>query len=223
MSFALFGMTPYSLCQRLNTLLKRVSLSLAALSLIFLTACSDPTLKWSLYDVSGHLPKLQFSLLGQGNKSITQEDLKDKTVLMFFGYASCPDICPTTMAQLTEVLEKLGDLSKDVRIIFVSVDPHRDTPDVLQAYVNAFNKNAIGLTGNEKQIADLARRYRVAYQIEKPKPGDNANIYDVTHSRGVFIFDRNGRARLLASDTEKVDAVVQDIRQMIEITPATKR
>jgi protein SCO1/2 len=89
--------------------------------------------------------------------------------------------------------------------------------------VDAFNKNAIGLTGSEKQIADLSRRYRVAYQIEKPKPGDDARIYDVTHSRGVFIFDRHGRARLLASDTEKVDAVVQDIRQMLAITPAAKR
>lgn len=209
--------------QHIVAALKRLSMTFAAMSLVFLTACSDPTLKWSLYDVSGHLPNLKFSLLGEGKKIITQDDLKDKTVLMFFGYASCPDICPTTMAQLTEVLEKLGDLSKDVRIIFVSVDPHRDTPDVLQAYVNAFNKNAIGLTGNERQVADLARRYRVAYQIEKPKPGDDANIYDVTHSRGVFIFDRNGRARLLAPDTEKVDVVTQDLRQLIAITQPAKR
>jgi protein SCO1 len=210
------------LYQWLQLAYKKILLVLASLSLVVLAGCSDPTLKWSLYDVSGHLPDLKFSLQGEGNKVISQDDLKNKTVLMFFGYASCPDICPTTMAQLTEVLEKLGDLSKDVRIIFVSVDPHRDTPDVLQAYVNAFNKNAIGLTGNERQIADLSRRYRVAYQIEKPKAGDDANIYDVTHSRGVFIFDRNGRARLLASDTEKVDAVVHDLRQLIEITPAAK-
>lgn len=202
--------------------LKRSLLGVTVFCLIFLTACSDPTQKWSIYDVSGHLPNLKFSLLGEGNKVITQDDLKDKTVLMFFGYASCPDVCPTTMAQLTEVLEKLGEQAKDVRIIFVSVDPHRDTPDVLQAYVNAFNKNAIGLTGSEKQIADLARRYRVAYQIEKPKPGDGAEIYDVTHSRGVFIFDRMGKARLLAPDTEKVDVVTQDLRQLLELTQPRK-
>lgn len=202
--------------------LKRSLLGVTVFCLIFLTACSDPTQKWSIYDVSGHLPNLKFSLLGEGNKVITQDDLKDKTVLMFFGYASCPDVCPTTMAQLTEVLEKLGEQAKDVRIIFVSVDPHRDTPDVLQAYVNAFNKNAIGLTGSEKQIADLARRYRVAYQIEKPKPGDGAEIYDVTHSRGVFIFDRTGKARLLAPDTEKVDVVTQDLRQLLELTQPRK-
>lgn len=208
--------------QRLLETLKRLKTGVAILSVVLLTACSDPTLKWSLYDVSGHLPDLKFSLQGEGNRVITQNDMKDKTVLMFFGYASCPDICPTTMAQLTEVLEKLGDEAKDVRIIFVSVDPHRDTPDVLQAYVNAFNKNAIGLTGTERQVADLARRYRVAYQIEKPKPGDDAKIYDVTHSRGVFIFDRTGRARLLAPDTEKVDVVTQDLRQLLELTKPKK-
>jgi protein SCO1/2 len=212
----------HSLLMPLNAIIKRSVMGLMALSLVFLIGCSDPTQKWSLYDVSGHLPDLKFSLTGEGNKTITQDHLKDKTVLMFFGYASCPDICPTTMAQLTEVLENLGDDAKDVRIIFVSVDPHRDTPDVLQAYVNAFNKNAIGLTGNEKQVAALARRYRVAYQIEKPKPGDDAKIYDVTHSRGVFIFDKTGRARLLAPDTEKVDVVTQDLRQLLELTRASK-
>ena len=186
--------------------------------LTLLAGCSDQTSKWSLYDVSGHLPDLEFGLQGAGNKTITQNDLKGKTVLMFFGYASCPDICPTTMAQLTEVIQKLGDEAKDVRIVFISVDPHRDTPDILQAYVDAFNKNAIGLTGTETQIANLARRYRIAYQIEKPKPGASADTYDVTHSRGVFIFDNKGQARLLASDTEAVDLVTQDVKKLIEAT-----
>lgn len=185
---------------------------------MILAGCSDPNIKWSLYDVSGHLPDLRFSLQGAGNKTVTEKDFAGQTVLMFFGYASCPDICPTTMAQLTEVVQKLGDRAQGVKIIFVSVDPHRDTPDVLQAYVKAFSNSAIGLTGNETQVAELARRYRIAYQIEKPKPGDSADVYDITHSRGVFIFDRFGRARLLASDTEKVDAVVQDLAQLIDLT-----
>jgi len=197
--------------------------ALFLISLLFIAGCSEQNAKWSLYDVSGHLPDLEFALQGAGNKTITQNDLKGKTVLMFFGYASCPDICPTTMAQLTEVIAKLGDAAKDVRIIFVSVDPHRDTPDILQAYVDAFNKNAIGLTGTETQIANLARKYRIAYQIEKPKPGNNAEVYDVTHSRGVFIFDNKGKARLLASDTEAVDLVTQDVRQLLELTKGNKK
>jgi protein SCO1/2 len=202
----------------MNALLNRLLRVLCMLSLLTLTACSEPDYKWSLYDVSGHLPDLEFSLKGVGNQTVTQTSLKDKTALVFFGYASCPDICPTTMAQLTEVIAKLGDDAKDVRIVFISVDPHRDTPDILQAYVNAFNNNAIGLTGSENEVADLARRFRIAYQIEKPKPGDNPDIYDVTHSRGVFIFDRYGKARLLASDTEAIDTVTADLKRLLQTT-----
>ena len=118
---------------------------------ILLAACGDRNVNWTLYDVKGHLPDLKFSLPGAGGKTVSSDDLKGKTVLLFFGYASCPDICPTTMAQLTAVLQNLGDKARDVRIVFVSVDPHRDTPDILQAYVDAFNKNAMGVTGDESR------------------------------------------------------------------------
>ncbi len=185
---------------------------------MLLAACGERNVDWTLYNIKGHLPDLKFSLPGAGGKTVSSDDLKGKTVLLFFGYASCPDICPTTMAQLTAVLHNLGEKARDVRIVFVSVDPHRDTPDILQAYVNAFNSQAIGVTGNEKQVADLARRYRVAYQIEKPRPGDDADQYDVTHSRGVYIFDNQGRARLLASDTDSIEAMTKDLRQLIDLT-----
>lgn len=183
-----------------------------------LAACSDREANWTLYDIKGHLPDLRFTLSGTGGKTVSSDQLKGKTVLLFFGYASCPDVCPTTMAQLTSVLEQLGDDARDVRILFVSVDPHRDTPERLQAYVDAFNKQAIGATGTAKQVEDLARRYRVAFQIEKPRAGDTAEHYDVTHSRGVYIFDNTGRARLLASDTESTAAMVKDVRQLVQMT-----
>ena len=183
-----------------------------------LSACSERGVEWSLYNVRWHLPDLEFALKGEGNKQITEADLAGKTVLLFFGYASCPDVCPTTMAQLTEVMQQLGDDAKEVRIAFVSVDPHRDTPDALQAYVNAFNPNAIGMTGTEREIARLAKRYRVAYQIETPPPDARPGQYDVTHSRGVYIFDNQGRARLLASDTESTAVLTQDIKQLIALT-----
>ncbi|AWB32470.1 SCO family protein [Orrella marina] len=186
--------------------------------LIALAGCSERSPDWTLYDVSGHLPDLQFELQAAGDKTFTDDNLDGKTVLMFFGYASCPDICPTTMAQLSEIMRMLGDDAKDVRIVFVSVDPHRDTPDILQAYVNAFNPNAIGLTGDERTIARLAKRYRIAYQIEKPKPGDSEDVYNVTHSQGVYVFDNRGKARLLASDSEDTQAFAADVRKLIEQT-----
>jgi len=202
----------------MSRLFKRLAV-LATLGLAALLAgCSEHSPDWHLYEVSGHLPDLEFELQAAGGKTMTEKDLAGKTVLMFFGYASCPDICPTTMAQLSEIMGNLGEDAKDVRIVFVSVDPHRDTPDVLQAYVNAFNPNAIGLTGDERTIRRLARRYRIAYQIEEPKPGDDPDVYNVTHSQGVYIFDNQGEVRLLASDSEDTGAFTEDLRKLIRMT-----
>lgn len=169
----------------------------------------------NLHPVRGFLPDLRFSLQAAGPKTVTQDDFKDKVVMMFFGYASCPDICPTTLAQLGLVMEELGNDAEQVRIIFVSVDPHRDTPDSLARYVAAFDgKHTTGLTGSEKQIANLARRYRVAFQIEKPDPKAPEN-YEVSHSRGVYIFDQQGRARYLAPDTESVQVLADGVRSLL--------
>ncbi|MFA5610995.1 SCO family protein [Alcaligenes aquatilis] len=169
----------------------------------------------NLHPVRGFLPDLRFSLQAAGSKTLTQDDFKDKVVMMFFGYASCPDICPTTLAQLGLVMEELGNDAEQVRIIFVSVDPHRDTPDSLARYIAAFDgKHTTGLTGSEKQIADLARRYRVAFQIEKPDPKAPEN-YEVSHSRGVYIFDQQGRARYLAPDTESVQVLTDGVRSLL--------
>lgn len=168
----------------------------------------------AIHPVRGFLPDLRFTLEGAGEKLYTEKDLRGQTILLFFGYASCPDICPTTMVQLSEVMENLGPKASEARIVFISVDPHRDTPDVLQEYVNLFNKNALGLTGTEKQIADLARRYRVAYQIEKPSP-NSPDDYDVAHSRGIYIFDKNGRAQLLAADGESVERLTEAVKKIM--------
>lgn len=168
----------------------------------------------AVHNVRGFLPDLRFTLDGAEGKTYSAEDFKGKTVMLFFGYASCPDICPTTMAQLSQVMDRLGSDAEDVRIIFISVDPHRDTADILQAYVDIFDEHAIGLTGSEKQIADVARRYRVSYQIEKPQD-DNPDSYEVAHSRGVYIFDQNGRARILASDGESVDALTEAVKKVM--------
>lgn len=168
-----------------------------------------------IHAIRGFMPDLRFSLQGENERTFTEKDFQGKIVMMFFGYANCPDICPTTMAQLAEVMEKLEDDAPRVRIIFVSVDPHRDTPEVLQAYVEAFDdRYATGLSGSEKQIADLARRYRVAYQIEKP-PADAPNRYEVAHSRGIYIFDEKGKARYLASDSESVDDLLETVKSLL--------
>lgn len=168
-----------------------------------------------IHAVRGFMPDLKFELVSAQKTPFTEKDVADKVVLMFFGYASCPDICPTTMAQLAEVMEKLGDKAAQVRILFVSVDPYRDSADLLQDYVEIFDdRYAIGLTGTPKQIAQVARRYRVAYQVEKPTT-DNAKAYEVAHSRGVYFFDAKGKARYLASDSEAVEALVEKVESLL--------
>ncbi|MDN5844048.1 MAG: SCO family protein [Alcaligenaceae bacterium] len=167
-----------------------------------------------VHPVRGFLPDLKFTLQGAGDTTVTEKDFSGKVVLMFFGYASCPDICPTTMVQLAQVTEALGADADKVRILFVSVDPHRDTPDILQAYVDQFDRHAIGLTGNESAIADVARRYRVAYKIEKPEDSD-PDHYTVAHSRGIYCFDQQGRARWLAPDTESQTELLDALRPLL--------
>lgn len=197
----------------MNIFLRLAFSIVTALSFV-LPASAQQDADTAIHSVRGFLPDLKFTLEGAHGKTYTEKDLKGKTVMLFFGYASCPDICPTTMAQLSQVMENLGADAQQAQIVFVSVDPHRDTPDVLQAYVDIFDENALGLTGSEKQIADLARRYRVAYQIEKPQAGNPEN-YEVAHSRGIYIFDDTGRARILAADSESVERLTEAVRRVM--------
>lgn len=184
-------------------------------AVLFLLSSMAAIASSQIHPIRGFMPDLKFTLQAADNKTLTEKDMQGKVVLMFFGYANCPDICPTSMAQLADVMEKLGDDAPKVRILFVSVDPHRDHPDMLQEYVENFDdRYAIGLTGSKKQIADLARRYRVAYQLEKPH-STNPNYYEVSHSRGVYFFDAKGKARYLASDSEEVEALVEKVRSIL--------
>ncbi|WP_454479567.1 SCO family protein [Castellaniella ginsengisoli] len=169
----------------------------------------------AVHPVRGFLPDLKFSLQGAGGATVTQQAFAGKVVLMFFGYASCPDICPTTMAQLAQVTESLGSKADQVRILFVSVDPHRDTPDLLQNYVDQFDPHAIGLTGDEKAIAALARRYRVAYQIQRPDPRHPDAPYEVAHSRGIYAFDQQGKAVWLAADGESQEELLAALKPLL--------
>jgi protein SCO1/2 len=193
--------------------------TLLALSLV-LTACEDPAGQ-PVVPVANRLPDLRFSLQTAGGQTLTHEDFKGKIPLVFFGYANCPDICPTTMARLAQVTERLGDAGRDIRILFISVDPHRDTPELLQKYVQAFdNEHAVGLAGTPSQIESLARRYRVSYQILAPEDPTDQN-YDVSHSKGVFVFDRDGEVSLLVTDIEapgSTDALTTALRTLVAKT-----
>jgi protein SCO1/2 len=187
----------------------------AAWVALALAACAGPVTHWQLDDVSGHLPNLAFQLTSDRGNTVTAADFRNKVVLLYFGYTHCPDVCPLTLTHLHVVLQRLGAEADAVQVLFVSVDPARDTPTLLHQYVAAFDPRVTGLTGAPIQIESLAKRYRVAFNREAARPDGS---YDVSHSSGIYIFDRNGRAHLLATSADSVDAIVHDLRALLGTT-----
>ena len=176
----------------------------ALLLALLLAGCSKPG--WHMTDISGGMPKLDFQMTADG-KPVTAQDFRGKVVALYFGYTHCPDVCPTTLANLTEMLGKVG--SPDVRLLFVTVDPDRDTDAVMTDYAKAFSPQVVGLRATPNELANLARTYRVAYDVKRGPP------YEVTHSNAVFFFDREGRARLVTTDTTDTTAMAEDVKKLL--------
>ena len=130
----------------------------------------------------------EFTLTDHNNNSFQLSQLKGKLVLLFFGYTYCPDICPTELANLAKVFNELKARTSQVQGLFVTLDPQRDTPEVLSDYVGYFSKGLLGLTGSENEIAQVARQYRVKYKRHDKKGGD----YSIDHSANLYVIDSNG-------------------------------
>jgi protein SCO1/2 len=199
---------------------RRTALVAAGLALAVLEGCGDGR-KWHAIDVSGSLPPLAFSLTRSNNgRSVTEADYRGRVVLLYFGYTRCPDECPTTLANAAAILDRLGADARQVRVLFVTVDPNRDTAPVLSTYVRDFAPEIEGLRGTPDALARLARRYRVAYSVA---PATKDHPYEVTHGAGVYVFDRWGDGRLIVAtlDTAKPDiaGIAADLRRLIAETP----
>jgi len=175
-------------------------------AMLTLLGCSKAAPDKHMTDISGAMPRLDFHMSANG-KPVTAADFKGKVVALYFGYSHCPDVCPATLANLTDMLGKVN--SPDVRVLFVTVDPDRDTDAILADYAKAFSPQVVGLRGNANQLAALARTYRVAYIVNKgPR-------YEVMHSNAVFFFDRDGRARLVTTDTSDAAAMAEDVTRLL--------
>ena len=192
----------------------RIALLLLLLALAALGGCDrSDKLPFRLTDVSGHMPDLDFKLTDDHGKPVTGADYRGKVVVLYFGYTHCPDVCPLTLAQLHVVMQRLGPLADNARILFVSVDPARDTPPVMHAYVNAFDPHAVGLTGDARDIETLSKRYRSAYTRE---PGGKDGNYEVSHSSAIYVFDSKGGARVLATPADSQDDLVHDLHLLLD-------
>lgn len=173
----------------------------------------DEPLPFRLTNISGHMPDLDFKLTDDHGKAVTGAGYRGKVTLLYFGYTHCPDVCPLTLAQLHVVMQRLGPLAAGARILFVSVDPARDTPAVMHAYVNAFDPHAVGLTGDARATEALSKRYRSAFTRE---PGSADGNYEVSHSSAIYVFDRDGKARVLATPSASRDDLVHDLHLLLD-------
>jgi len=184
----------------------------AILVLAILAGCSGDQQNWNAKSISGLMPELSYELTDTSGKTVTAEDTDGNIRLMFFGFTSCPDICPTTLQKLTRVVNNLPEPTRqDVQIIFVSVDPERDTPERIRSYVEFFSDRIIGLTGSEENLRELSKRYRTTFGYEAPNEDGN---YDVSHSSAVYVFDRDGEARLLVRPGQSTEALTADIKAL---------
>jgi len=162
-------------------------------------------------DITGAEYGKDFTLTDQSGKTRTLADFRGEVVVMFFGYTRCPDVCPTTLADLKAAREQLGEDGKRVQVLFVTVDPERDTRQLLASYVSAFDSSFLGLYGDAAATAKVAKEFRVFYQ---KAPGKTPDSYTVDHTAGSYVFDTQGRLRLLVRQGN-VPNLVADLKTLL--------
>jgi len=181
-------------------------------ALVFLAGCGPSKPSFRNADITGAEFGKDFALTDHTGKPRTLVDFRGKVVVMFFGYTRCPDVCPTTMAELKQVLGKLGDDARRVQVLFVTVDPERDTQALLAQYVPAFDPGFLGLYGDLAATAKVAKEFKMFYQ---KVPGSKPDNYTMDHTAASYVFDAQGRLRLLVKHGSGGDALVEDLKTLL--------
>jgi len=152
-----------------------------------------------------------FQLTDQSGKRVTDKDFRGRYMLIYFGYSFCPDVCPTTLAVMAQTLEKVGDRSRRVAPILITIDPERDTPKVLEDYVKAFGPTFVGLTGSAAEIKDVEKKYRV-YAVKKPLEGGN---YGMDHSSVIYLMGPDGKLVSFYDEAISPDDLAKELKQRL--------
>jgi len=187
-------------------------LSIALLTSLLACNKQASTLKFNATDITGTDFGKDFQLTDHNGKVRTLADFKGKAVVMFFGYTHCPDVCPTTMSDLAQALNLLGKDADRVQVLFVTVDPARDTQELLAKYVPAFNPTFLGMYGDDAATAKVTKDFRIFYQKH---PAKNGQDYDVDHTAGTYVFDPAGQLRLFMSYGQGAESIVHDLKQLL--------
>jgi len=200
---------------RKRRFLRAIAISgLVVSSVVFLSGCFDKKPSFVSIDVTGADYARDFQLPDQDGKSRSIKDFAGKIVVVFFGFTQCPDVCPTTMTELVEIRKALGKDGERVQAVFITVDPDRDSAEVLKAYLGNFDPSFVALRPNSpEQLATLAKDYKVYY---KKVEGRTATSYTMDHSAGSYVYDTRGQLRLYTRYGTGVKPLTEDIRQLLK-------
>jgi protein SCO1/2 len=191
---------------------RRVALVLLVFIAAAVSGCSKeaPTFKGS--DITGTTYGRDFALTDHNGQPRTLADFRGKAIVMFFGYTQCPDVCPTTLSEVAEAMRRMGADAARVQVLFVTIDPARDTPELLKNYVPAFDPSFLGLYGDDAALERTAREFKIVYQKQ---PGSTPGTYTMDHSAGAYLFDPQGRLRVYVSYGAGPDVFAHDLAELL--------
>ncbi len=178
-----------------------------------LAGCQPQQPGFESTDITGADFGKAFTLTDHNGRKRSLTDFRGQVVVVFFGFTHCPDVCPTTLAELAGAMRKLGQAADQVQVLLVTVDPERDTPELLGKYVTAFNPKFLALRGSAEETAAVAKEFKVIYQ---KVAGSRLDNYSMDHSAGSYIFDRQGRLRLYISYGRGAEVFAHDIDLLLK-------
>ena len=182
---------------------------LASLLMVWMAGCGGPAPEYKGTDITGAGFGRHLALTDHNGRAVTLETFRGKLVVLFFGYTHCPDVCPTTLTDMAQALKLLpADVAAKIQVLFVTVDPERDTPETLKGYVPYFNSKFLGLYGTQAQVEEVAREFKVVYR-KHVEPG--ASGYLVDHSAGSYVFDTAGQLRLYLPFAHPAKDIAHDL------------
>jgi len=185
----------------------------ACIAALTLGGCDRGAPQFKSTDITGAPYGKSLALTGQDGRPRTLADFRGKVLVLFFGYTQCPDVCPTTLAELARVMKTLGTDADKVQVLFVTLDPERDTQDILAHYVPAFDPRFLGLYGNLEATRAVAKEFKVFFE---KRPGSAPGNYTVDHSAQVYVLDKKGRLRLFVREQRIATDLPHDLRLLLQ-------